>query len=114
MSEQSPVEPGPELSEEALAAYRQRVEVCLWWVIEAMAAAADRCGLPAAVADELVGQTVRGAAALMSRPGADPARLRLQITSPGGTTERAMEVLARHRTAAALTDAALGRGDGGS
>jgi pyrroline-5-carboxylate reductase len=34
-----------------------------------------------------------GAAALMAESGKDPADLRAQVTSPGGTTEAALKVL---------------------
>ena len=37
--------------------------------------------------------TVAGAAALMTHTGEEPAELRRQVTSPGGTTEAALKVL---------------------
>ncbi len=60
---------------------------------ECLARAARELGLPAEVADELARRTVIGAAALLERSGEDPAALRRAVTSPGGTTEAALEVL---------------------
>jgi pyrroline-5-carboxylate reductase len=57
-------------------------------------------------------QTFIGAAELLRASGEDPAELRRQVTSPKGTTERAVAVLeAAHLDAAFAdaTDAALAR-----
>jgi pyrroline-5-carboxylate reductase len=54
--------------------------------IEALAAAAEDAGLAPALAATLARATVTGAAALADEPGADPAALRVAVTSPGGTT----------------------------
>ena len=60
---------------------------------EAMTAAGIAQGLPRTVADQLTRQTLLGAATLLQRSGEDPAVLRENVTSPGGTTQAAMEVL---------------------
>ena len=65
----------------------------LFLFAEEMTAAARRLGFDEAQADLLVRGTVAGAAELLARSDADPARLRRNVTSPGGTTERAVEVL---------------------
>jgi pyrroline-5-carboxylate reductase len=57
-------------------------------------------------------QTVIGAAALLAATGEDPAELRRQVTSPKGTTERAIAVLQDAHLDELLgraTDAALAR-----
>jgi len=57
-------------------------------------------------------QTFIGAAALLDASGEDPAELRRRVTSPKGTTERAIAVLQEARldeVFAAATDAALAR-----
>lgn len=50
-------------------------------------------GLPPELARQIARQTVAGAGALMVRSGTDPAILRRNVTSPGGTTQKALEVL---------------------
>ncbi len=61
-------------------------------LIEAMTAAAERLGLDSATARELSLATVAGAARLAAGSAEDPAQLRARVTSPGGTTERAIAV----------------------
>ena len=53
---------------------------------EALMAAATTQGLAPEVADRLTRQTLLGAALLLSESGEDPAVLRENVTSPGGTT----------------------------
>jgi pyrroline-5-carboxylate reductase len=61
---------------------------------EALAAAAERLGLPAELSMSLARGTVEGAAELMRRDSAaSPATLRRNVTSPGGTTAAALAVL---------------------
>ncbi|MGI9170384.1 MAG: pyrroline-5-carboxylate reductase [Caulobacteraceae bacterium] len=62
--------------------------------VEALHGAAVGAGLPTATAARLVAGAVTGAAALMERTGEDPADLRRQVTSPGGTAQAGLEVLA--------------------
>ncbi len=50
-------------------------------------------GLPRDVATQLAIQTVLGSAAMAKETGIHPAILKDQVTSPGGTTIRALEVL---------------------
>jgi pyrroline-5-carboxylate reductase len=61
---------------------------------EALAAAAERLGLPAELSMGLARGTVEGAAELMRRENATPpATLRSNVSSPGGTTAAALAVL---------------------
>ncbi|MBM3528299.1 MAG: pyrroline-5-carboxylate reductase [Alphaproteobacteria bacterium] len=60
---------------------------------EAMARAGVAAGLPAALADTLARQTVAGAGELLHRSALPAATLRQNVTSPGGTTAAALEVL---------------------
>jgi pyrroline-5-carboxylate reductase len=63
-------------------------------VTEALAAAAEKLGLPAELAMSLARGTVEGAGELMRREAATPpAVLRSNVTSPGGTTAAALAVL---------------------
>src|SRR5438876_1205840 len=60
---------------------------------EAMARAGTVAGLPAALAATLARATVAGAGELLHRSPLDAATLRQNVTSPGGTTAAALEVL---------------------
>lgn len=62
-------------------------------LIETLAAAGVAEGLPAAMAMQLAKATVAGAGALAEASGDDPAQLRINVTSPGGTTAAALAVL---------------------
>ncbi len=64
-----------------------------FYLMEALVAAGQSLGLDADTAATLTLETAYGAAR-MAREGADsPARLRANVTSPGGTTERALSIL---------------------
>lgn len=60
-------------------------------VIEAMEAAAVKLGLPADTAHLLTLQTALGAARMAMESRDTPANLRERVTSPGGTTEAALQ-----------------------
>jgi pyrroline-5-carboxylate reductase len=60
---------------------------------EALAAAGREQGLDSAVADKLARFTVSGAGALIAADSRPAAELRRDVTSPGGTTEAALNVL---------------------
>lgn len=62
-------------------------------LIEALAAAGVAQGLPEALAEDLARATVAGAGALAVQSGEAPSQLRINVTSPGGTTQAALEVL---------------------
>lgn len=62
-------------------------------LIEAMAAAGEAEGLPADVAMQLARTTVCGAGELAYRSPDSAAQLRINVTSPGGTTAAALAVL---------------------
>ncbi|MBM3541445.1 MAG: pyrroline-5-carboxylate reductase [Alphaproteobacteria bacterium] len=60
---------------------------------ESLAAAGVAVGLPADLAARLARVTVAGAGELLHRAAESPATLRQNVTSPQGTTERALAVL---------------------
>lgn len=62
----------------------------IFLVMEALNHAAEAIGLPREMAEKLVLQTVLGAAHLARETGRDPKELRERVTSPGGTTEKAI------------------------
>ena len=62
-------------------------------LIECLERAAIEVGLPAELARELALTTVAGAGAYAESSSAPAAELRRRVTSPGGTTQAALEVL---------------------
>ena len=60
---------------------------------EALAKAGRAAGLPQPLADNLARATVAGSGALLGLSAVDAATLRQNVTSPGGTTAAALEVL---------------------
>ena len=62
-------------------------------LIEALAAAGAAEGLEAGLALSLARATVAGAGALAESSGSDPAQLRIDVTSPNGTTAAALAIL---------------------
>ncbi len=60
---------------------------------EVLEAAAIAQGLPPALARRMARATVSGSGALLAASTADSAQLRINVTSPKGTTERALNVL---------------------
>jgi len=65
----------------------------VYLLAEAMIGGGESLGLDPATVRALVRQTVLGAAHMLADPDADPAELRRRVTSPGGTTEAAMQLL---------------------
>jgi len=66
----------------------------VFYLAECMAQAGEAAGLPCEIAQRLARSTVEGASALMaSEPDVSPADLRAAVTSPGGTTQAALDVL---------------------
>jgi pyrroline-5-carboxylate reductase len=72
---------------------------------EALTESAIREGIPWHAAEQLVAQTLRGAGMLLAASDASPARLRAQVTSPGGTTAAAVHVLEERGFRAIVEDA---------
>jgi pyrroline-5-carboxylate reductase len=68
----------------------------VFYLTECLAAAGVAAGLPADVSARLARATVEGAGELLARsPDLAPGDLRRNVTSPGGTTAAALEVLMR-------------------
>ena len=65
----------------------------VFYLIEALAAAGEAVGLPAEMAMTLAKATVGGAGQLAEVSNETPAQLRLNVTSPGGTTAAGLAVL---------------------
>lgn len=62
-------------------------------LVETLAAAGEAEGLPADLAMQLAKATVGGAGQLAEEADEDPSQLRVNVTSPNGTTQAALEVL---------------------
>ncbi|WP_299503993.1 pyrroline-5-carboxylate reductase [uncultured Roseobacter sp.] len=67
-------------------------------MIETLAAAGAAQGLPADLSMQLAKATVAGAGALAQSAQEDPTQLRINVTSPNGTTQAALEVLMDEET----------------
>ncbi len=74
-------------------------------VIEALIDGGVMMGLPRSVAQTLAVQTVLGAAQYLKSTGIDPALLKNQVTSPGGTTIAGIHALEYHGLRNALMEA---------
>jgi pyrroline-5-carboxylate reductase len=74
---------------------------------EALAQAGITAGLPAALAGKLARDTVAGSGELLHQSELEAAVLRQNVTSPGGTTAAALEVLMSPQGLAALMEQAV-------
>lgn len=77
----------------------------VFYLAEAMIQAGRSLGLSDRQAAELTQQTVLGAATLMQQSSDGPGELRRKVTSPGGTTQAALEHLEQHAFAKLIGDA---------
>ncbi len=79
---------------DALTAVSGSGPAYVFYLAECLAEAGRSAGLPPATADRLARATVEGAGALLARmTDQSPAELRESVTSPGGTTGAALDVL---------------------
>jgi len=83
----------PESQIDALSTISGSGPAYVFYLIEELTRAAIGLGFSAAQARELVTGTFLGSVELLAASGTDPAELRRQVTSPNGTTERAIAVL---------------------
>jgi pyrroline-5-carboxylate reductase len=102
----------PESQLDALSTISGSGPAYVFYLIEQLTATAVAKGFTPEQAALLVNGTFLGAAELLAQSGEDPAELRRRVTSPKGTTERAIEVLESaglRDLFEAATDAALAR-----
>ena len=102
----------PESQIDALSTISGSGPAYFFLVVEEFTKAAIGKGFSPAQARVMAEQTFIGAAALLAASDVDPAELRRRVTSPKGTTERAIAVLQEARldeVFAEATDAALAR-----
>lgn len=79
----------------------------VFYMIECLARAGTELGLPADLALDLARDTVAGAGELAIRSQEDPSLLRVQVTSPNGTTAAGLDVLMSEQGLAPLIRATL-------
>jgi pyrroline-5-carboxylate reductase len=84
---------GDEALMDAVTAVSGSGPAYVFLLAEAMAAAGVAAGLPAALADKLARETVAGSGELLHRSTDAASTLRQNVTSPGGTTAAALDVL---------------------
>ncbi|MFW6284207.1 MAG: pyrroline-5-carboxylate reductase [Desulfosalsimonas sp.] len=78
-----------------------------FYLLEAMIEAGRQLGLQADAASDLAQSAVSGALSLIRARNEDPAALRSKVTSPGGTTEAAIELLDRREVRQAIVSAVI-------
>lgn len=83
----------PESLMDAITAVASSGPAYVFYLAEAMIAAAIRTGFSSEQANKLVRATIDGAAAMLMQDTSSPEEMRRRITSKGGTTQAATEVL---------------------
>lgn len=68
----------------------------IYYLIEAMQLSAEQIGLEPEDAQKLIIQTLMGAAEMVHTSAKTPETLRMEVTSPGGTTEAGIHVLEKN------------------
>ncbi len=68
-----------------------------YYFVEALTAAGERVGLTRPMSEILAKQVCFGAARMMLESGEAPATLRAKVTSPGGTTQAAIESMSANK-----------------
>lgn len=76
-----------------------------FYLMDAIIHAAKELGMDEKKAQQFATRTAMGAACIAVNSSADPAALRDQVASPGGTTERALTVLDANRVRESIMDA---------
>ncbi|WP_211879322.1 pyrroline-5-carboxylate reductase [Pseudarthrobacter albicanus] len=95
-----------EVQVDALSAISGSGPAYAFYLAEAMAAAGVELGLDPDLSMLLARETVAGAGMMLTEPGADPAALRKAVTSPNGTTERAIATFDERGLPAIIADGA--------
>lgn len=79
----------------------------VFYMTECMAQAGIKAGLPEDLAIQLARATVAGSGELMRQSETDAGQLRVNVTSPGGTTAAALSILMDDQGLAPLMDSAI-------
>lgn len=76
----------------------------IYYLVEAMEKSAGAIGLDTDTAKQLIIQTLIGAAEMVNQSSKTAYQLRKEVTSPGGTTEAGLKVLAAHQVQEAFVN----------
>ncbi|MBB2483211.1 pyrroline-5-carboxylate reductase [Bacillus sp. APMAM] len=76
----------------------------IYYIVEAMENSAKEIGLESELAKKLIVQTLLGAAEMLNHSKEKAEKLRIAVTSPGGTTEAGIRVLDQHKVKDALVN----------
>ncbi|WP_375400800.1 pyrroline-5-carboxylate reductase [uncultured Amnibacterium sp.] len=95
----------PEERIDALSAISGSGPAYVYYFVEQLLGAAERLGFSPEQSRQMVLGTVRGSVRLLDETGDGPAELRRRVTSPGGTTERAVAVFAERDLGGIVDDA---------
>ena len=85
----------PESALDAVTALSGSGPAYFFAFIEALRAGGEQLGLPGDLAEALAIQTMAGATAMLQQKRGTPAELRVAVTSKGGTTAAALDVMAQ-------------------
>lgn len=96
----------PEDQVDALSAISGSGPAYAFYLAEAMADAGVELGLDRELSLLIARETVAGAGLMLAEPGADPTALRKAVTSPNGTTERAIATFDARGLPAIIADGA--------
>jgi pyrroline-5-carboxylate reductase len=99
------VAPVPEKLFDAITAVSGSGPAYVLFLVDAWQRAARRLGLPQAVAERAISQTLAGSAKLLAAGPQSAAELIAQVASKRGTTEAALKVLGQRRVAESLVTA---------
>ena len=103
----------PEALMDAVTAVSGSGPAYVFYLVEHLAAAAEAVGLPPDQAAVMARETIRGAAEMLDGQDTPPSELRRRVTSPGGTTQAAIETFDAHGTPAAIRAAVTAARDRG-
>lgn len=79
----------------------------IFYIIEALQESAQKLELSDSLAKKLILEMIKGSASLAEKSKDSPSRLREKVTSPGGVTEKALEILTERKVKQHIVEAIL-------
>ena len=95
----------PEYQQDAFTGMAGSGPAYIYTIIEALSDGGVRMGLPRDLATQFAAQMTMGAAKMVLESGKHPGQLKDEVTSPGGTTIRALQVMERGGIRGIMMDA---------